>query len=123
MHPGAAEGDDNALRLLAQKVKVSPEVILRRLVILRKAPEGTYRRKHDAWGATLWYVRGAVGGPVPMEVRTIASEGRGYTRLVMSAYDQRLISTNAASDYLGVKPRHFSNIRREQSLRHSMAGA
>ena len=119
---GAADGDDDALRRLAQEVKVSPEVILRRLVTLRKAPEGTYRRKRDAWGGTLWYVRGSVGGPVPMEVRTIASDGRGYTRLVMSAYDQRLISTNAASDYLGVKPRHFTNIRRELSLRPSMAG-
>ena len=122
-YAGAAEGDDDALRRLAQKIKVSPEVILRRLVTLRKAPEGIYRRKRDAWGATLWYVRGSVGGPVPMEMRTIASDGRGYTRLVMNAYDQRLISTNAASDYLGVKPRHFTNIRRELSLRPSMAGA
>ena len=104
-------------------MKVSPEVILRRLVTLRKAPEETYRRKRDAWGAKLWYVRASVGGPVPMEVRTIASDGRGYTRLVMSAYDQRLISTNAASDYLGVKPRHFTNIRRELSHRPTMAGA
>jgi Zn-dependent peptidase ImmA (M78 family) len=119
---GVAEGNDDALRRLAQKVKVSPEVILRRLVTLRKAPEGTYRRKRDAWGASLWYVRASAGGPVPMEVRTIASDGRGYTRLVMNAYDQRLISTNAASDYLGVKPRHFTNIRRELSLQSTMAG-
>lgn len=122
-YAGATGGDDDALRLLAQKVKVSPEVILRRLVTLRKAPEGTYRRKREAWGTTLWYVRGSVGGPVPLEVRTIAADGRGYTRLVMNAYDQRLISTNAASDYLGVKPRHFTNIRRELSLRPTMAGA
>jgi len=121
-YAGVAEGDDDALRRLAQKVKVSPEVILRRLVTLRKAPEGTYRRKRDAWGTALWYVRSSPSGPVPMEVRTIASDGRGYTRLVMNAYEQRLISTNAASDYLGVKPRHFTNIRRELSLRPNMAG-
>lgn len=121
-YAGAAEGDDDALRRLAEKVKVSPEVILRRLVTLRKAPEGTYRRKRDTWGARLWYVRGPVGGPLPMEVRTIASDGRGYSRLVLSAYDQRLITTNAASDYLGVKPRHFANIRRELSLRPTGAG-
>lgn len=121
-YAGAEAGDDDALRRLAQKVKVSPEVILRRLVTLRKAPEGTYRRKRDAWGAALWYVRGS-SGPVPMEVRTIANDGRGYTRLVMNAYDQRLISTNAASDYLGVKPRHFPNIRRELSLRSTKIGA
>lgn len=122
-YAGAAEGDDDALRRLAQKIKVSPEVILRRLVTLRKAPEGTYRRKRDAWGTALWYVRSSASGPVPMEVRTIASDGRGYTRLVMNAYDQRLISTNAASDYLGVKPRHFTNIRRELSIRPTIVGA
>jgi Zn-dependent peptidase ImmA (M78 family) len=121
-YQGATEGDDDALRRLAQKVKVSPEVILRRLVTLRMAGEGTYRRKRNSWGSMLWYVRSAIGGPVPMEVRTIASDGRGYTRLVMSAYDQRLISTNAASDYLGVKPKHFTNIRKELSNRPSMAG-
>lgn len=121
-YPGAATGDDDSLRRFAQKVKVSPEVILRRLVTLQKAPEGTYRRKRDVWGSTLWYVRGAAGGPVPMEVRTIATDGRGYTRLVLNAYDQRLISTNAASDYLGVKPRHFTNIRRELSLRTTTTG-
>jgi Zn-dependent peptidase ImmA (M78 family) len=122
-YPGAASGDDDSLRRLAQKVKVSPEIILRRLVTLQKAPEGTYRRKRDAWGTALWYVRSGGGGPVSMVLRAIASDGRGYTRLVMNAYDQRLISTNAASDYLGVKPRHFTNIRRELSLRPSMAGA
>lgn len=122
-YPGAPEGDDEALRRLAQKVKVSPEVILRRLVTLRKAQEGTYRRKRDAWGARLWFLRGPAGGPVPMEVRTIASDGPGYTRLVMDAYDQRLITTNAASNFLGVKPRHFANIRRHLSLRPSMADA
>lgn len=121
-YPGAADGDDDALRRLAQRVKVSPEVILRRLVTLRKTPEGTYRRKRAAWGASLWYVRAPSGGGPPMEVKTIANDGRGYTRLVMNAYDQRLISTNAASDYLGVKPRHFTNIRRELSPQPGMAG-
>lgn len=121
-YPGAAAGDDGALRRFAQKAKASPEVILRRLVTLRKVPEGIYRRKRDAWGSAPWYARDTGGGPVPMAVRIVASDGRGYTRLVLNAWDQRLISTNAASDYLGVKPRHFPNIRREVSLRPSMAG-
>ena len=116
-YPRSTEGDDEALRRLAQRVKVSPEVILRRLVTLQRAQEGLYRRKRGEWGSNLWYLRGALGGPVPMEIRTIASDGRGYTRLVLTAYDQRLISTNAASDFLGVKPRHFPSIRRELAIR------
>lgn len=53
--------------------------------------------------------------------RLHGADGRGYPRLVLNAWDQRPISTNAASDYLGVKPRHFTDIRRELSLRPSMA--
>lgn len=120
-YPAAAEGDDDALRRLAQKVKVSPEVILRRLDTLHRVPQGTYRRKRNAWGAKLWYVPAPSGGGPSQAVKTVSKDGRGYTRLVLNAWDQRLISTNAASDYLGVKPRHFSNIRRELSHRPSMA--
>jgi len=120
---GAAAGEDNALRLLAQRVKVSPEVILRRLVTLQKASAGVYRTKRDAWGQTAWYIRASAGGPIPMQIKTLASAGRGYTNLVMNAYDQRLISTSAASDYLGVKPRHFNNIRRELTSRPAQSGA
>jgi len=120
----APQGDDNTLKLLAQKFKVSPETILRRMATLGLATEAVYRTKRDAWGSRIWYVPGSAssGGP-PIEVKTIAKDGRNYTRLVLDAYDQRLINTNAASDYLGVKPRHFSNIRRELSLRPEMADA
>ena len=58
---GAASGEDNSLRLLAQKVKVSPEVILRRLVTLHQASAGVYRTKRDAWGKATWYVKASAG--------------------------------------------------------------
>ena len=120
---GAALGEDNSLRLLAQRVKVSPEVILRRLVTLQQASAGVYRTKRDAWGKTTWYVKASTGGAIPMQIKTLASAGRGYTRLVLNAYDQRLISTSAASDYLGVKPRHFNNIRRELTAKPALTGS
>jgi Zn-dependent peptidase ImmA (M78 family) len=119
---GAASGEDDSLRLLAQRVKVSPEVILRRLVTLHQASAGVYRTKRDAWGKTTWYVKASTGGGPPVEVKTVANAGRGYTRLVLNAYDQRLISTSAASDYLGVKPRHFNNIRRELTAKPALTG-
>jgi Zn-dependent peptidase ImmA (M78 family) len=121
-YPGARRGDDDSLRRLAERVKVSPEAILRRLVTLERAQAGVYRTKRGEWGATTWYVKTSKGGPIPMPVKTLASAGRGYTRLVLSAYDQRLISTNAASDYLGVRPKHFDNIRRELLNRNAIAG-
>jgi Zn-dependent peptidase ImmA (M78 family) len=111
-HEAAAEGNDSPLRELAQKVKVSPEVILRRLVTLGISSESIYRRKRTDWGSRLWYVPAPSKGGPPVEVKTIAKDGPAYTRLVLDAYDDRIINTSAASDYLGVKPRHFANIRR-----------
>jgi len=120
----ATQGDDKSLKLLAQKLKVSPETILRRMATLGLATETVYRTKRDAWGSRVWYVPGSTGSGGPsMEVKTIAKDGHSFTRLVLDAYDHRLINTSAASDYLGVKPRHFSNIRREPSLRPEMADA
>lgn len=112
-YPSASVGDDNALRLLSQKVKVSPEVVLRRLVTLGKAGRETYRQKRKDWGETIWYTGASAGGPIPQPVRILANEGRSYTRLVLDAFDRRLITSSAASDYLGAKPIHFDNIRRE----------
>jgi len=110
---GALRGEDEALRNLAQRVKVSPEVILRRLATLGLASEEVYRRKREAWGVRLWYVSAPSSGGPPVQVKTIAKDGPAYTRLVLDAYDQRVINTSEASDYLGVKPCHFPNIRRE----------
>lgn len=110
-YPGAISGDDDDLRKLAQKVKASPEAILRRLVTLRKTNERIYERKRDGW-KTLWYFpqKASIGGPT-IEVKTVSGNGRGFTSRVLHAYDQRLISTNALSDYLGVKPKYLPKIR------------
>lgn len=116
----APSGDNEGLKFFAQKVKVSPEVILRRLVTLNLASESTYRSKREMWGVKQWYVPAPSKGGPPMEIKTVAKDGRGYTRLVLDAYDQRLINTSNASDFLGVKPRHFPNIRRELSERGAL---
>ena len=88
------------------------------------ASQSVYRGKREGWLAMSGRVQApAKGGGPPIEIKTISKDGPGYTRLVLDAFDQRLINTSAASDYLGVKPRHFPNIRRELSLRPEMAEA
>lgn len=112
-YPRAARGDDQQLRLLAQRVKVSPEVVLRRLVTLGKVTKNTYQQKRKEWGETIWYVKANTGGAVPQPTKILANEGRSFARLVLTAFDRRLITTSTASDYLGAKPIHFNSIRRE----------
>ncbi len=123
-YPLAKEGDDSDLRKFAGRTKVSPETILRRLVTLDRATNGVYKAKRKEWGWRVWYVSqsGSGGGP-PQHVRAIAANGRGFTDMVLNAYYQRKISASSASDILGVKPKHFSNIRRELSLGPEVAGA
>ena len=121
--PPATRGDDEALRKLSKDVNTSAEVILRRLVTLGLASEAVYRRKRDHWLALGKRDKAKTNGGPSMDVKTISKDGPGYTRLVLNAYDQRLISTNAASDYLGVKPLHFPDIRRRLMDRPSLLGA
>ncbi len=122
-YPAAGRGDEEALWSLSQKVNTSAEVILRRLMDLGFAPAAVYRRKRDGWLSLGKRDKAKSQGGPSMEVKTISKDGPGYTRLVLDAFDQRLISTNAASDYLGVKPRHFPNIRRELTHRPTLLGA
>ncbi|MFP4204395.1 MAG: hypothetical protein ACLFS4_08700, partial [Opitutales bacterium] len=86
--------------------------VLRRLVSLGQSQKSIYREKREAWANQLWYVR-AVSGPaaIPQHIKAIAREGRHYAQMVLTAYDSRLISDSAASDYLGTKPKHFAKIR------------
>ena len=115
-YPGAIEGNDKHLRLLAQRVKVSPEAVLRRLVKLGHASEKTYQKKREDWGSKVWYVKQTSGGPIPQSVKVIARAGKYFTGMVLDAYDRHLISTSNASDFLGTKPIHFSKIREELGL-------
>jgi|GEM_PF-801281 len=123
-YQSASRGEDSSLKAFAQRLKVSPEVILRRLATLGIVSNSIYRSKRQAWGEKLWYISApSKGGGPPVPITTLAKDGRGYTRLVLDAYDQRLINTSAASDYLGVKARHFPDLRRELSQRPTLGHA
>lgn len=116
-YPGAFEGEDTNLQRLANKVKVSPEATLRRLVEIGHAKETTYQEKRKYWGSIPWYEKKSSAGAIPQFVRVIARDGRYFPSLVLDAYDQRLISTSNAIDFLDTKPKHFSKIREELVFR------
>ncbi len=112
-YPTAAGGDDRALRLLSQRVKVSPEAVLRRLVTLDQSLHSVYQNKRSEWGERIWYVTTPKGGAIPQPIKILARDGRQFTQMVLEAYDRRLITTSAASDYLEAKPKHFDGLRQE----------
>lgn len=116
-YPGALQGDNDQLRLLSQKVKTSPETVLRRLVTLGQVRKVVYTSKRREWseeyGSKPWYVKQGGGGPVPQKIQILSRDGQSFTRMVLEAYDRRLISSSSASDYLNAKPKHFPDLRQE----------
>ena len=109
-YPEAFDGDDNALRKLASRIKASPEAILRRMVSLHRASTAVYRRKREAWQLRGWYAPPAGEGGPPIEVRVVSSVGRPFVSLILESYQRNAISSSDVSDYLGVQLKHLNRI-------------
>jgi Zn-dependent peptidase ImmA (M78 family)/transcriptional regulator with XRE-family HTH domain len=112
-HPGALVGDEGSLRHFANRIKVSPEAILRRLVSLRRIPASVYRQKRRVWQSKPWFgLRESSGGP-PIEVRIVSSLGRPFTSLVIDAYHRNAVSSGDVVDFLGVQLKHLNRVARQ----------
>jgi Zn-dependent peptidase ImmA (M78 family)/DNA-binding XRE family transcriptional regulator len=109
----AVGGDDDSLRRLANRVKASPEAILRRLVSLRRTTGSLYRIKRNRWQNQTWYAPGASGGGPPIEVRVIASKGRPFVSLVLDAYRRGIVSSADLPDYLGIQLKYVDRVARQ----------
>jgi Zn-dependent peptidase ImmA (M78 family) len=108
-HPAALAGDEEGLRRFANRIKVSPEAILRRLVALQKVPASLYRQKRNAWQQRSWFAFPQGGGGPPIEVRVVSSVGRPFAALVLEGYQRNAVSSADVVDYLGVQLKHLSN--------------
>lgn len=106
-------GGDDSLRRLANRVKASPEAILRRLVSLRRTTGSLYRIKRNRWQNQTWYASGGTGGGPPIEVRVIASRGRPFVSLVLDAYRRGIVSSADLPDYLGIQLKYVDRVARQ----------
>jgi Zn-dependent peptidase ImmA (M78 family)/transcriptional regulator with XRE-family HTH domain len=111
-HQAALAGDEDGLRRFANRIKISPEAILRRLVALQKVPASLYRQKRHAWQLRPWYSFPETGGGPPIEVRVVSSIGRPFVSLVLEGYQRNAVSSADVVDYLGVQLKHLSKIAR-----------
>jgi transcriptional regulator with XRE-family HTH domain len=109
-HSAALAGDEQGLKRFANRIKVSPEAILRRLMALQKVPASLYRQKRRAWQQRSWFTfRQGDGGP-PIEVRVVSSVGRAFASLVLEGYQRNAVSSADVVDYLGVQLKHLNKI-------------
>jgi Zn-dependent peptidase ImmA (M78 family) len=112
-HAAALAGDEEALKRFANRIKVSPEAILRRLLTLRRVPASLYRQKRRAWQQRSWFTLPQGGGGPPIEVRVLSSIGRPFTSLVLEGYQRNAVSSADVVDYLGVQLKHLNKIARQ----------
>ena len=109
-HPAAMMGNEAGLKRLANKIKASPEAILRRLVALHRVSASVYRQKRRGWQKQSWYSPPQGGGGPPIEVKVISSIGRPFTSLVLEGYQRNAVSSADVVDYLGVQLKHLQKI-------------
>ncbi|MBU2714214.1 ImmA/IrrE family metallo-endopeptidase [Zooshikella harenae] len=108
---GPEEWTDQIISPISRDFGVSREVILRKLLdhnLTTKAfyEENRERYRQDAEATK----RKKQGGFVTPAVDTVSSKGKQFVSLVFDAMNSSLITSNDASDYLGVKAKHFSKI-------------
>jgi Zn-dependent peptidase ImmA (M78 family) len=100
-------------RRLADRFKVSQEVVLRRLAELRQIPKSAYvMARTKLIDAPVPKQKGESKGGPPRDVTTIWNLGVPFVRTVLEAMHQRAITLAAASDFLDVKVKHLPAIER-----------
>jgi Zn-dependent peptidase ImmA (M78 family)/DNA-binding XRE family transcriptional regulator len=109
-HPSALAGDEEGLKRFANRIKVSPEAILRRLMALQRVPASLYRQKRRDWQQRSWFSFPPGAGGPPIEVRVVASVGRPFASLVIEGYQRNAVSSSDVVDYLGVQLKHLNKI-------------
>jgi Zn-dependent peptidase ImmA (M78 family) len=122
---GAANDLDPMIESLANLYKVSREVIARRLADLEIITRGTYEQKREQYIAE--FAQRSKEEPKEYRIRyarmVVRNNGRAFTRLVLNAYGESLITARDVSNLLNAKLRHLPRIEAEAFPLAWMRGA
>lgn len=121
--------DEDLIRALSRRYRVSRETIVRRLVVARYATREFYERKREEYqqeyaavekAAALKRQRdkeqGKEGGGLAPSTRVVSESGRMFVRLVLESYRRDNINTSDVADYLDVRIKHLDKIA--QAVEH-----
>jgi Zn-dependent peptidase ImmA (M78 family)/DNA-binding XRE family transcriptional regulator len=114
--------DDQKIKVLASFFSVSQEAILRRLLTLNRTNIDFYRKKRSEYTERYEKIVLEKQEDKP-ESHTqyyrliIRNNGLSYTKLILNAYNQSVITSSEVSDYLGVNLKHLNKI--EQAIMSS----
>jgi Zn-dependent peptidase ImmA (M78 family)/transcriptional regulator with XRE-family HTH domain len=107
-----SELPDTVTAEIARLFGVSQEVILRRLVTLRRLPLPFYLRKREELRRKYGTRPQSKSGFAPPSTMAVATNGRLFTRLILDAYSEEKIGTSDVLEFLGVRAKHLDKIRK-----------
>jgi Zn-dependent peptidase ImmA (M78 family) len=96
-------------RMIADRFKVSQEVVLRRLLAVRRISAAAYRGARENLTASEKHKKKGKGGPAP-DVVVVSNLGLPFVRTVLDALHQNRITLSDASDYFDVPVKHLQKI-------------
>lgn len=105
---------DESIQALANKYKVSREVIIRRLTTLGRASHSFYRIKRKQFIEELRQKKSSDKDIiVPQFRKALSRNGEMYTTLVVDSFRNQKINISDVSDYLGIRLKHLPKIESE----------
>jgi len=106
------EWDDDILESLSRRYSVSREVVLRRLLILELTTPEFYEQKRKEYlrRYRLQSKQARQRGFLLPAPNVISSAGRLYTATVLDALHNGRITTSDASDFFGIRTKHFDQL-------------
>lgn len=108
---GPEEWNDQIISPISRDFGVSREVILRKLLDHNLTTQSFYEENRERYRQDAVAARKkSKGGFVTPSVDTVSSKGKQFVSLVFDALNSSLITSSDASDYLGVKAKHFQKI-------------
>lgn len=103
--------NDSILAPIAKDFGVSREVILRKLLDHGLTSKSFYLNNRERYTQeALAYKKRQKGGFVTPPIDVVSAKSKHFVSLVFDAMNSNIISRNDASDYLGVRSKHFSKI-------------
>ncbi|NUR45670.1 MAG: ImmA/IrrE family metallo-endopeptidase [Sphingomonas sp.] len=111
--PGVVEWSDEEIDAIKREFGVSRFVVLRRLLELGRTTRDYYSRRHAEWLAELKAIPERQDAIVPPHRMAISSCGRSFSKLVVRALHENVITLSDAADFLGTKAKNIGAIEGE----------
>lgn len=103
---------DEYLKNIAQRFKVSREVVVRRFQTLGFINEKAYESWRSEWlkKSEEYKKIKRKGARIPQYLKCLSQNGRGFAAFVLEQYHTNKISFTSAAEILSVNPKHMSQI-------------